>query len=128
MIPHLLKRYPLTAACLLAIWVLCLITPPSSDNLPSFSGFDKACHVVMYLGSCSVLWWERLRAGAHTRRSFVTAMIVVPILMSGLIEIVQQTATTSRGAEWTDVAANALGTLLGTAFGRFVLQRHMRRP
>lgn len=123
---RLLRKYPLTLLCVVTIWVLCLVTPPST-GLPTFSGFDKVCHIVMYLGSCSVLWWERLRSGGSTGWSFVAGALLLPILMSGLIEIVQETATTTRGADWYDVLANAVGTVLAILFGHFALRPLVRR-
>ncbi len=77
----------------------------------------------MYGGTCSVLWIEYLRAhprpipkGGEATRLFLLAWLA-PILMSGLLELLQAYATTTRSGEWLDFAANTLGVTLGTLFG-----------
>ena len=42
---------------------------------------------------------------------------LVPILMSGLLELLQEYATSTRNGEWFDFAANSLGVTLGAVFG-----------
>ena len=53
--------------------------------MPDFGdGADKWAHVMMYLGTCSVMWWEYFRnhERVHYGRVFAFA-IVFPIAMSG---------------------------------------------
>ena len=47
-----------------------------------------------------------------------------PILMSGLLELLQEYCTTTRAGEWADLIANSLGTLL--AAGGAWLYEHLR--
>lgn len=115
---HLLRRYPLSLLCVALIWFLCLfVTMPETpvDDVPFI---DKWTHLVMYGGTTSVIWWEYLRC--HTLlvgwKLFLLAFLG-PILMSGVIELLQAYCTTTRAGEWLDFAANSLGTCLGNLLG-----------
>lgn len=124
----LLSAYPMSAICVAAIWVLCFCTPPRTplDDVPLM---DKWTHLVMYGGTCSVMWAETLRS----RRPFpgMRRMLVYvwlcPVLMSGLIEILQAYCTGGRrSGDWLDFLANGIGATLGFAVG-CVAFRLMRR-
>ena len=119
---RLLGRYPLTLTCIVAIWVLCLMNVPETP-LDNVAFIDKWTHLVMYGGTCSVGWWEYLR---HHRRIAWEKMVVFgllgPIVMSGIIELLQAYATTTRSGDWIDVAANAVGVLLGFGIGWGILR------
>ena len=119
---RLLGRYPLTLTCIVAIWVLCLMNVPETP-LDNVAFIDKWTHLVMYGGTCSVGWWEYLR---HHRRIAWGKMFVFgllgPIIMSGIIELLQAYATTTRSGDWIDVAANAVGVLLGFGIGWGILR------
>ena len=85
------------------------------DDVPFI---DKWTHLVMYGGTTSVIWWEYLRC--HDRLvgwKLVLLAFLGPILMSGLIELLQAYATTTRSGEWLDFAANTLGVCLGNVVG-----------
>ena len=124
----LLSAYPMSAICVAAIWVLCFCTPPRTplDDVPLM---DKWTHLVMYGGTCSVMWAETLRS----RRPFpgMRRMLVYvwlcPVLMSGLIEILQAYCTGGRrSGDWLDFLANGIGATMGFAVG-CVAFRLMRR-
>lgn len=114
------RHYPLSLCCIALIWVLCLMPSPEIGTKPPV-GFDKLVHTVMYLGTCSVIWWEHLRTGACPWRRTALLTVVLPIAMSGIIELVQEYATSTRSGDWWDFAANAAGVLLAVPVGRFLL-------
>lgn len=123
-----IRRYPLSLLCIAAIWYLCLFRPPKVESLSGIVGFDKVVHVCMYLGSCSIIWWEYLRShvGINYKRLLFWALIV-PIVMSGVVELAQEYLTTYRGGDWTDFAANSTGALLAALLGQCVLRRIILR-
>ena len=47
--------------------------------------------------------------------------------MSGLVELAQAYATTTRHGDWLDFAANSVGVLLAAVLGRFVMPRLVGR-
>lgn len=115
-------KYPLTWLLVVFIYVLCLMPVPETpvDGLP---GIDKLVHTAMYGFLCLVIWGERLRQrkrrplnGVHC---FVGAF-VLPLVMSGSIELLQAYATTCRSGDWWDMAANALGVVIVWPLMRWV--------
>ena len=104
---NILKTYPISIVTVIVIWYLCFFTPPST-GLGNVIGFDKVVHFGMYAFLGSVIQWEQRKCGI---RSIIVAM-VLPILMSGMIEILQETCTGGRrsGEVW-DFAANSLGAI-----------------
>ncbi len=123
---HFICRYPLTLLCVVSVWYLCLFKPPGVDLGVSLVGLDKAVHVLMYLGTCSVLWWEYLRKhkGENIPRLLLGG-VVAPMLMSGVVELVQDKV--GRSADWLDFAANAAGVVLAALFGHFCLRPYLIR-
>ncbi|MBP3767121.1 MAG: VanZ family protein [Prevotella sp.] len=131
------KKYPFSITCFILIWVLSLMPFFPETGLEDVAFIDKWTHLVMYGGTCGVLWMEYLRA--HTRpkegkkgtaktpspcaggRLFLLAWLA-PVLMSGLLELLQEYATTTRSGEWMDFAANSLGVSLGAVFGLIVMR------
>ena len=72
-------------------------TPPHT-KLDNVQFIDKWTHIVMYGGSCAVFWAEHLLRGrrrAVTRRAAVAGWLV-PVLMSGAIELLQAYCTGGR--------------------------------
>lgn len=119
-----IRRYPLTLLCIATVVYLSLFKPPSIDKRFLFTGYDKCVHLLMYGGTCTVLWAEYLRSHLRlSRPKLLVWGIVMPILMSGLIEIVQETMTTYRGGDWADFAANSAGVLMAACVGKFILPR-----
>lgn len=137
-IRHLITSYPVTSFYILVIWILCFATVPHTP-LDNVSLIDKWVHTTMYLGTCGTMWYEYLRRhrrrcdiGGGTRydinpaRLFLLAWLA-PIMMSGLIEILQATCTGGRrSGDWLDFAANSIGVTLA-ALGGMAALRIMRK-
>ena len=124
---HLLSHYPLTLLCLALVWFLCLMLDVRKAPDVDVPFIDKWTHLVMYAGTCSVMWWEYLRC--HQRlvgwKLFLFAWLG-PILMSGCIELLQAYCTTTRSGEWLDFAANSIGVTLGCLIG-LAMWRYFRQ-
>lgn len=116
-----LRRYPLTLCCIVLIWLLCFCKPPKTE-LDSVQGIDKLAHVLMYFGTCLVMWWEYCPLHTRLRTTHALAwLVLLPVGMSALIELLQEYATSHRGGDWLDLAANTSGVLLGALVGRYIL-------
>lgn len=115
---HLLRHYPLSLLCLALVWYLSLFIIVPSTPLNNVKFIDKWTHLMMYGGTTSVIWFEYLRC--HRRleawRLFLLAWLA-PVLMSGLLELLQAYCTTNRAGEWLDFAANTTGCTIGAAIG-----------
>lgn len=116
-----LRHYPLTLLCVATVCVLSLYPVPETP-LSHVIGIDKVAHILMYGGLSLLLWWEYLRAhpASPCRRAIPWTMLL-PIAMSGLLELLQEYATDCRSGDWYDFVANTLGVL--TAAGVAALVR-----
>lgn len=116
---HLVSHYPLSSFLILVIWLLCFWLIPPHTPLNDVAFIDKWTHLVMYLGTGIVIWWEYLRR--HEKVSWSKALLgawIGPTIMSGLIEILQAYCTGGRrSGEWLDFAANATGATLALLIG-----------
>ena len=117
------KKYPLSVACFVMIWILSFLPFPEMEPLEEVPLMDKWTHIVMYGGSCGVLWTEYLRkhSGIDAEKLFLYAWLL-PVLMSGLIELLQEYCTTYRGGEWLDLMANTTGVTLAAVYGLLLWQ------
>lgn len=128
-IKHLLKSYPVTSFYILTIWILCFASIPQTP-LDNVTLIDKWVHTAMYLGTFGTLWLGYLRRHKHKcdigggfryeidkGKLFLLAWLA-PVMMSGLIEILQATCTGGRrSGEWLDFAANSIGVTLAAIGG-----------
>lgn len=115
---YFLTKYPLSCLLIVAIWVVCLIPIPETP-LSEVRLIDKWTHVVMYLVLSSLLWIEYLRAHVRVVKSrVVLGATLAPLLMGGLVEIVQATCTNGvRNGDWMDFLADAVGVAVGQIIG-----------
>lgn len=120
-IKYLLKHYPLTLLCLALVWYLSLFIDMPETPMDDVPFIDKWTHLAMYGGTCSVMWIEYLRC--HDRlngwKLFLLAWLG-PILMSGLLELLQKYCTTTRQGEWLDFLANSTGVTLAVGIGLII--------
>lgn len=121
-----LRFFPFTLFCVALIWVLCLCTPPKT-KLDEVENIDKFYHVAMYLGTMGLFWveyWRFEAKGYHwSKRNLFFLSILLPIAMSGIIELVQAFGTDGRrSGDWLDFAANSFGVLLAFTLGTTILK------
>lgn len=115
---NILKSYPLSVLSVVVIWVLCLIPIPETP-LSDIRMIDKWTHFVLYGGLCVVVWAEygRQHARPLNRRAWIYTLLL-PVIMGGLIEIVQATCTGgNRSGDIMDWAADNIGVVLGQFIG-----------
>lgn len=115
---HSVTKYPFSSICLLIIWTLCFIPIPQTP-FDHISMIDKWTHVVMYGGTCGIFWLEYLTKHKKVEwRNIILVTVITPILMGGVIEILQKYCTGGmRSGEWLDLAADTIGVVLGFIIG-----------
>jgi VanZ family protein len=65
-----------------------------------------------------VIWVEYLRQHTKTNwRKTILLAWLAPLLMSGLLELLQANCTQNRNGEWLDFIANSIGCTLALAIG-----------
>lgn len=115
---HLTSNYPISCLYMAFIWVLCFMDVPHTP-LDNITLIDKWTHILMYAGTCATIWYEYLRMHDSIVRTRVFLLAwLAPLVMSGLIEILQEYCTGGRrSGDWLDFAANAIGVTLGNVIG-----------
>lgn len=124
---YYLKNYPLTLTVVAIICYLSFFTPPETDGV-EIPHMDKLVHICMYGGLCVVIWFEYLRK--HKSISFKKMLIggiLLPITMSGCIELLQEHCTEKRGGDWMDLIANMTGIISAAAIGYYILRPYFKK-
>ena len=122
------KKYPFSCVLIAGIWYLSLLFNAPETPLDNVPLVDKWVHMVMYGGTFSVLWIEYIRQ--HQQPDYKKLLIwafIAPIVMSGIIELLQEYCTKTRQGEWTDLLANSIGVVLAAVIGLILLHLHARR-
>ena len=128
-IVHFVSRYPLSILCVVLIWILSLMPFFPETPFDQVEFIDEWTHLVMYGGTCSVIWWEYLRNHQilDGEKLFFYAWLC-PALMSGLLELLQEYCTFGhRNGDWLDLAANTMGVTLGALIGLLMYQLWFKR-
>ena len=131
-VSQFVRKYPFSTLCLALIGVLSFTPFFPETPLDNVKFIDKWTHLVMYGGTCSVIWWEHLRlCKKETRRPNLRALfwfaLVGMIILGGLVELGQAYCTTTRSGEWLDFYADTVGTLLALPVGLWLVRPHARR-
>lgn len=114
---QIVRKYPFSLFCILLIWVLSLAPYFPETPLDDVAFIDKWTHLVMYGGTCSVIWWEYLRHHDILNRRKLLLALTGMILLGGVMELLQAYCTTTRSGEWLDFWADSIGVFLGYAIG-----------
>ena len=114
---QIVRKYPLSLLCILLIGVLSLAPYFPETPLDDVAFIDKWTHLVMYGGTCTVIWWEYLRSHSTLNSRKLLITLVGMILLGGLMELLQAYCTTTRYGDWLDFWADSIGVLLGYAIG-----------
>ena len=125
------RRYPFSVACIVLVWLLSLTPFFPETPFDNVQFIDKWTHLVMYGGTTFVIWWEYSRHHQGQQpcwRLLVVWGFLAPILMGGLLELLQAYATTTRNGDWLDFVANTVGVVIGAIIGRLamVLKSNLR--
>ena len=121
---HFIKKYPFSVCCIVLIWILSLIPFFPETPLDHVDFIDKWVHIAMYGITFLILWIEYRHQliSPDYEKLFFWAWLA-PILMSGLIELIQAYCTGGhRGGDWLDLAANATGVTLAAFLGLIILK------
>lgn len=113
-IVQIVKRWPVSTTVTALIWVVSLMPIPETP-LDDVRFIDKWTHIVMYGGLSFVVWAEYLlhHKNAIQKSRLVVIGWLVPVLMGGLLELLQAYCTGGRrSGDRLDFAANAAGATL----------------
>ena len=122
------RFYPLSILTVAAIVFLSLFNP-SKMGLNHIDIWDKTVHCIMYAAVTIVLWFEFLiNNNRLTILKVLLFMILLPVLLGGILELLQQYCTPYRSGDWNDFLADIAGVAMGAVAGLLVerpLIRHL---
>ena len=109
----LIRKFWISSVLCVVILVLCFINTESLPEAP-MSNFDKLVHALMFLGLSGAVFFDCTR---YLRQSIgglpvFLGSLLFPVLMGGLIEIVQ-TFLPYRTGDWWDFFYDAIGAMAG---------------
>ena len=115
---HILTKYPFSSIIVIGTWILCFMTIPETP-LSSVRFIDKWTHSLIYLVLGISISLEYLRNTKHASPKFIVVWVwLIPIIMGGLIEILQSYCTNgNRSGEWLDFFADAIGSTIAMLIG-----------
>ncbi len=121
----LIKYYFLSYFVSLIIIIISVIPVPEVPELADVPLWDKWVHFVMYGGLSLVLWFDyyRKERQQHVHSRAVALTWFYPVILGGLLEIVQAYCTTCRSGDMLDFYANTIGASLGFLLGLFVVRK-----
>ena len=133
------KNYKFSLLVVAVILFLSFFKPPHTE-LDKITNFDKFVHFSMYFGFSAVIWFEYLRCHRGNLSLWVIhntvfsvnwlklllGAMVLPIALSGAIELGQEYLTTHRGGDWWDFASNSTGVVAASLCGYLFLKRRRR--
>ena len=113
---HRVPHWLLTILCLAAILYLTLSPDPlGEEDLPLFEGADKLAHGLMFFSLVLCALFDAMRARGW-RKVPLPGVALITLLGMGLgigIEYLQQAMGLGRGFEIADMAADAVGAVIG---------------
>ena len=129
LIRHFVKKYPFSMVCIALIWILSLTPFFPETPLDNVRFIDKWVHILMYGGTFTVVWLEYYFK--HKKPDYEKLFFwgwLAPILMSGIIELLQEYCTGGhRSGDFLDLAANATGVTVAAVIGLLILLLFPRR-
>lgn len=124
---QILRHHLFSILTILAIWYLSFFTPPHTQ-LEEITNFDKLVHICMYGGLSSIIWIEYLIRHKQIKSlQLIIESILIPILMSGCIEILQSCCTDNRSGDWIDFIANCIGVFLASLTGYYIYRPFIQK-
>ena len=115
---HILTKYSFSCIIVIGTWILCFMTIPETP-LSSVRFIDKWTHSLIYLVLGISISLEYLHNTKQPRPKFIVVWVwFLPIIMGGLIEILQSYCTNgNRSGEWLDFFADAIGSTIAVLIG-----------
>ena len=123
--PIILKNYWKSILFTLLIFYLSFAKPASFKDLNVINLTDKTAHYLVYVAYGMILIFDFLRKNrnGYSTFAFIAFCIVSPILLGGIIEIVQETFFKPRSAEWIDWLADIFGIFTAWPIMHFLKNR-----
>lgn len=125
-----IKKYPFSVTCICLVCILSLLPFFPETPLDNVAFIDKWVHFIMYGGTCLVIWVEYIlkHKSPNYEKLFFWAWLA-PVVMGGVLELMQAYCIPTRKGSWLDFFANGIGVTLAAIVGLvgiFVYYRSQR--
>ena len=103
----------------------CLITSEQVPDMPQGIAWDKLVHFGMFfvLSAVCLFSYYKWCGGKPKMGRWLFWGFVMPVAYGGVIELLQKYVFTHRGAEWGDLVANTLGSLVACVLVVWILSK-----
>jgi VanZ family protein len=111
----------------LPVFIYCLLiyiqsSYPSPERVPQFPYFDKLAHLLAY-ALLGVLFYRAYRTHIKNNLKLVILLSIASSLLYGITDELHQHYVPYRNADWMDVLADVLGSILGVYAYRFINEK-----
>jgi hypothetical protein len=110
----LVRHYWRSFLVVCCILYLSFAPPSTFDKIPTVENEDKLVHLMMYGGLSFTLMFDFLihQKPKYRLLLFVLIGILFPIVLGGVVEVIQPLYFAPRSGSWGDFAANSTGVAL----------------
>jgi len=109
------RHYWKSISVVLFILNLSFASPANFKEVPKIENIDKIVHLLLYAGLSIVLIYDfknHKRVNTYSL-AFVLLCLLFPIVLGGMIEILQPQFFSPRTAEWGDWLSDIAGVIVG---------------
>ena len=122
-----IRKYPFSVTCICLVWILSLLPFFPETPLDNVEFIDKWVHFIMYGGTCLIIWLEyTLKHKSPDYEKLFFWAWLTPVMMGGVLELMQAYCTTTRNGDWLDFAANSTGVTIAGIVGLIGTLLHFR--
>ena len=114
MLTNCMKRYPLSLLAFLVVVVLSVCPIGAPEFTRHVPLVDKWTHMVMYgfLAATFCFEYVRVHRPSVILLRLLSWGVVLPALIGGALELIQNYCTTYRSGEWLDFVADSIGAAI----------------
>jgi len=105
------KQFAISIGVSLVILILCLMPSPELEIELPMTNFDKLVHFGMFAVLAAAVFYDNSRRLKQRvcRTSLWLGSVAYPMLMGGVIELMQEYMTASRNGDWMDFLFDDVG-------------------
>lgn len=122
----IILKLPISLIVLVIICYLSFFKPSATPQI-EIPNLDKVAHFCMYFGLSMMVWVDLFRYKKVQPVFGWTLGFILPVIISGVIEILQSTLTSYRGGDWFDFLANSLGALSASLFMHYLAIPYLKK-
>ena len=124
-IKMIIAKYWKSSLALFVILYLSFASPSTFNDIPTFQHADKVAHFLMYVFFASVLVYDFRNDNVllTSKFSYILVCLVFPIVIGGVIELLQGSIFRPRSAEWLDWLFDTAGIIAGFLFTSVLLYK-----